>query len=298
LNPAVVAVVFLGFTSIVSGCAFGRKIDYRGMSDLRVAYKIKPSLTIGVLDQRDVKADADDWVGVFKSGFGIPYPVHTASGRGLSADLGELLRDSLIRRFDVKQVVMRAGTEDRTARSLVKPDGEGAGILVTLRRWETSVYMRMVLTYDVGLEVFDSKGASLAFTSQAGEDILQDSNRKRPTLEAAVASIFSELFNNKDVRRALEGPGDVAPPQTVAPAASGSELRQPLRAGGAPAPSQSVPPPPQPAPGSIPEPSRIPARPAAQTAPNAAAKAKCTVDQILKMNEMKFSDAQIKAACD
>lgn len=52
---------------------------------------------------------------------------------------------------------------------------------------------------------------------------------------------------------------------------------------------EQLPPPP-------PAASTVPAQPAPPAA--AGAKAKCTVDQVLKMKEMKFSDAQIKAACD
>lgn len=318
----------MALASAASGCAFGHKIEYRGVSNITLDYKLRSSSVLGVIDRRDARNE--DWVGLQKSMVGIPYPVGTTSGRPLATDFGELLAGSLNRRFAVSQIVVPRGSDDRTARRIIGPADDSFGILVTLKRWETSAMFKMVLTYDVGLEVFDSKGNTLAFTSAAGEEVFDQSNVKRPTLDVAVSSIFSDLFNHAEVQQALGAPpkapvagaerqgpigtGFSPPPPGVEPqpAKSGStaattppaDARRPLKSGTPPSSIESQPPPATPAtPTESTQPplqgkaARSPAKPT-PPAEKPREKAKCTVDQILKMKEMKFNDGQIKAACE
>lgn len=272
-----------------SGCAFGNKLEYRGTPDIAEGYKVEAPVLLGVVDRRADAADkGDNWVGVQRSLAGIPYRVVTASGRPLATDVGEALTASLVKDgFAARQVLVPTGAGDRVAEGLVKPV-EGRGILLVIRKWATDLYLKMTVTYDLGIEVIDSAGKLLAEASFAGEDVIDQSNVKKPkrmSASATIASLFGDLLKANNVRGALLGETLAVP--SSAPAT-------------APAAVPTMPTPPARTSAQAPPPNPVqPLSPASKPGTAQPAQAqKCSVEQVMKMKDLKFSDAQIKAACE
>lgn len=271
-----------------SGCAFGHKLEYRGTPEIGEGYRVETPVRFGVVDRRSEVADkGDNWVGVQRSLTGIPYQVVTASGRPLATDVGEALTASLVKDgFAAKQILVPTGAGDRVAEGLVKSEG-GLGILLVIRKWATDVYFKMNLTYDLGVEVIDSAGKPLAEASVAGDDVVDQSNKEKPkrmSPPVTMASLFGDLLKTNNVRRALLGETAVAPlsaPATVppAPATPTSSTRTT-------------------APAATPKAAQAPPSASKPLSPQPAQAQKCSVDQVMKMKDLQFSDAQIKAACE
>jgi hypothetical protein len=195
--------------SVLTGCAFGQKISYTGASDFRIPENTAKTVSLAVSDKRpDVVAGDHSlhWVGYSRPPLGIPYGVHTESGRPLSDDLASLLQSTLSKHNVVAQIVSTQPFEDRqvvVARLVSYRNSKN--IIVTLNDWKTDSYvgLSVSLYHSVTLEVTDSKGRYLGRSSSVGVKSLSSGY----PLSVAVTDIFQELFNAPEVREALEGSG-------------------------------------------------------------------------------------------
>jgi len=103
-------VLRLGIIALLTtGCAFGQRIEYRGVSDFKFSYSGKERFTVAVQDIRSYIINSDKkltFVGLSKSLYGIPYNVNTKSGKPLADDFGSLISETLNRQgisaFQVK----------------------------------------------------------------------------------------------------------------------------------------------------------------------------------------------------
>src|SRR5256885_13519900 len=156
--------------------------------------------------------------------------------------------------------------------------------------------MNMNLTYDVGLEVVDSSGKLLAEAALKGEDVIDKSNRQKPkraTPSAAAVALFEDLLKVNNIRAALSGetpaaatPPNGAPTRTATEAAASSPAKS-----AAPTVSST-------SRSDIKETQRSQSAPTRENPQAAQPERKCSVEQVMKMKDLKISDAQIKAACE
>jgi hypothetical protein len=193
--------------SVLTGCAFGQKINYTGASNFQIPENVSKTVALAVLDKRPDVVAGDhslQWVGYSRPPLGIPYGVHTESGRPLSDDLASFLQSSLSTHNVVAQIVSTQPFEDRqvvVARLVSYRNLKN--IIVTLNDWKTDSYvgLSVSLYHSVVLEVTDSKGRYLGRSSSVGVKSLSSGY----PLSAAVTDIFQELFNAPEVRGALVG---------------------------------------------------------------------------------------------
>jgi hypothetical protein len=184
--------------TILTGCAFGQKISYTRVSYFQVPPNIQKQVGLAVSDKRPAVVSGDhslQWVGYSRPPFGIPYGVHTATGRPLSDDFVSLLQSSLANHSIVAQTVSTQPFESREVvvqrlASLNVP----RSFLVTLNEWKTDSYVGLLVSlyYSVTLEAIDAKGRSVTTASAAG---VRDISGSYP-LDWAVRDIFTELFNS------------------------------------------------------------------------------------------------------
>ena len=194
-------------TSVVTGCAFGQKISYTGISSFAVPEDAPKKVGLAVSDKRPDVVAGDhslQWVGYSRPPLGIPYGVHTESGRPLSDDLASLLQSSLAVHRIVAQTVSTQPFEDRqviVARAISNPNPRT--FIVTINDWHTDSYVGLItsLHYSVNLEVVDEKGRSLGVASSVG---VRDLGSSYP-LSSAVRDIFAELFNSEQIRPVIAG---------------------------------------------------------------------------------------------
>lgn len=192
--------------SLLTGCAFGQKISYTGVSNFQAPEKTSKALGLAVSDKRPAIVSGDhslQWVGYSRPPLGIPYGVHTESGRPLSDDLVSLLQSTLANQNIVAQTVTTQPSEDRQVIvARLTSHQNPRNILVTLNEWKTDSYVGLAVSlyYSVTLEVTNAKGEHLARSSSAG---VKEISGAYP-LFVAVTDIFQELFNAPEVKKALE----------------------------------------------------------------------------------------------
>jgi hypothetical protein len=191
--------------SILTGCAFGQKISYTGVSSFQIPENTSGTVGLAVSDKRPAVVAGDhslQWVGYSRPPLGIPYGVHTESGRPLSDDLASLLQSTLATRNVVAQIVSTQPFEDRqvvVARLVSYRNPKN--VIVTLNDWKTDSYvgLSVSLHYSVTLEVTDSAGRYLGRSSSVGVRSLSSAY----PLSTAVTDIFQELFNAPEIKLAL-----------------------------------------------------------------------------------------------
>ena len=160
---APVRVACLLVLCVTAGCAFGHRYDYRQPFPLAKEHNLA-SVTVSVLDQRPfVKDDGSggDFVGYLRSLGGIPYPVRTASGKPLAADLAESFATSLTDVGLHTEPVMLSGERDSAVVRKIVSNRADRHLLFNVREWETDYYFRTTFTYDVSLSVYDPRGRAL-----------------------------------------------------------------------------------------------------------------------------------------
>ncbi len=202
---------------------------------------------------------------------GIPYPKHTDSGEPLATDLGKQLRWMIPQAYQLFRIYeVRPAKDSAEAREAARPrhPDEKFGLLFTVYDWHNEISSRMNLRHDVGLEVVGPDGRTLATRRST-----LDERFSQPELSQQTAAIFFRLLNAPTVVAALEGTPATG---ALTPASSGAVAPAPATDDPTPWPSET--------------------QPAAQPPP--ATRPKCSVDQVLKLSELKFTDAQIKAACE
>jgi hypothetical protein len=191
--------------TLITGCAFGQKINYTGISAFGVPENTPKQVGLAVSDKRPAVVAGDhslQWVGYSRPPLGIPYGVHTESGRPLSDDLASLLQSSLSVYRIVAQSVSTQPFEDRQVIvARVTSNQNPRSFIFTLNDWKTDSYVGFVtsLHYSVTLEVIDSEGRTLGVASSVGVRSLSSSY----PLHSAVRDIFHELFNAEQVREVI-----------------------------------------------------------------------------------------------
>ena len=198
---------------LLSACAFGTKVKY-DFNDIKFDVKPTQEIIVGVIDLRSyvVKGEKkENFVGLQRSGGGIPYGVVTASGRPLSDDMANSIAQALRHAGGTAKMVHLAPgstAEDGVAR-LLRETGERA-VLVIIMSWKSDVYGSSGnLNYSLILNVVDSDGQRLADEQTSG--VRNFSSGSAWTVAAAgkyVPKIFrdllAELFNRSSVRTALK----------------------------------------------------------------------------------------------
>ena len=191
--------------TVVTGCAFGQKISYTGVSSFSVPENTPKKVGLAVSDKRPgVVADDHSlqWVGYSRPPLGIPYGVHTESGRPLVDDLASLLESSLAVHHIVAQTVTTQPFEDRQVIvARVISNQNARNFIFTLNDWHTDSYVGLItsLHYSVNLEVVDASGRTLGVASSVGVKSLSASY----PLSSAVSDIFKALFNAEQISSAV-----------------------------------------------------------------------------------------------
>jgi hypothetical protein len=186
---------------LLTGCAFGQKISYTGMSAFGVPEGTPKKVGLAVSDKRPAVVAGDhslQWVGYSRPPLGIPYGVHTESGRPLSDDLASMLQSSLAVYKIVATTVSTQPFEGRdVVVARVTSNGNARNLLFTLNEWKTDSYVGLIVSlhHSVTLEVLDAQGRTLGVSSSVGVKSLSSSY----PLSTAVRDVFNELLNAEQV---------------------------------------------------------------------------------------------------
>lgn len=255
--------------AVFSGCAFGSKMSFD-----KTILAIPPSsgeIAVAVWDARPYVLSGEkspEWVGLQRSGWGIPYGVHTQSNTPLSQEFAQSIINSFRQSGATpNSIAIPNRTASAEAVTQILPN-RGKVALLEISEWKTDTLSDINFAYDLKLKLV-SNGALVAEERVYGNEKLKGSmwNPIGASERVAVAKQkekLDQLFSSALIRNAL----------TSSPDKRGNRL-------------QSV----------------AAASPAALTAPMTAPKSSpeaagnCSVEQVLAMKSSGLSDTQIRAAC-
>lgn len=253
IKPFAIAISF----TILSGCVWGQKIDYRG-SGMVITPPITGKIGVSVLDRRPYVVSGEksaQWVGLSRNVYQMPFGVHTTSGRPLADDLAGTIvaclktnsTDAVPISVDPSATLTDYATSLRNIEAL-------KGLQIELRQWRTDVgIFNSDFDYDVLARTISPSGEVLGQASQSGHNRLG----RELTLETVMSQLFNRLLSAREL--ALHSPVP-------------SVIATDTRASSSP-PNSSA--------------SRSPKD----------SRSKCTTNQILQMNGMGMTADQITAAC-
>jgi hypothetical protein len=155
--------VFLA--ALASGCAIGVKHDYVSQPP-NLPVSTSNQVTVVTQDVRpgivSNKRPAS-YVGRQRGGYGNPWDVKTKDHRAFADVVTEVVGKALEQKgVRVKMVsVSPQATADQVKQAL-RQSGSSRGLLITIRDWDSDVYVNVNLDTDFKAEVFDQYGYALA----------------------------------------------------------------------------------------------------------------------------------------
>lgn len=197
---------------VLSGCAVGNKYDYKSVRAPIPKTAGKNSIAVATVDRREylINAEvADNYVGMTRDGFGIPFRVSTKSKAPLSTDLSDAVAASLTDAgYQAKAISGFSVSNTSAAKSKLLATPARRHILVTINKWESDTLVNTQLTTDFTVEVFDANGKLLASDSYTEvKDLCGDFwnpvIHARKTVLAETSRILAILFSSPKISRAL-----------------------------------------------------------------------------------------------
>lgn len=197
---------------LCGGCAFGHKYNYHDVVPTLEATGTG-QLEVATHDQRPyvVSGGTDPtFVGLSRSGYGIPYPVYTQSDRPLAEDMTQVICSALTKKgFQCVPIIVAANASPSEVRRKLQERASTLAILLVLNEWKSDTHVDTTLAYNATLSILDPRGTTIAETQIQGRDIL-GSNFWDPIGVAytAVPQMFKkkleELLNHPSVIAALQ----------------------------------------------------------------------------------------------
>ena len=255
-------------TGVLSGCAFGQRISYTEPT-LISAPKSTPPLLIVTADDRPYVRSGNknpNWVGLMRSGFGIPYGVHTRSGKPFADDVQSLVTNSLKQQnVDIVGLSLPSGTKQTELESAQLSNPGRTLMLLSIRDWKTDVYFRAGLKYDLSLTIYDRSLKEVTSEQVSGDTTLNSSNPRLSSPTAALGGFIETLLSRPEIVTSLNSFANQSSPVITEKIAPSNSKK---------------------------------AKAAEHPSARAGMSNECTTAQILTMKSSGLSAEQIGAACD
>jgi len=196
---------------LLGACAFGNTIDYRSQP-LELAAKTDKPVVVGVDDKRPYVVSKDntpEFVGVIRSAGGIPYGVHTTSGKPLAADFSASIVKALgANGVSASEVTILVSATADTGLKALTGTGAQRCLLVTIVDWKSDKYFNTTLTYALKADVFDAAGKVIASNAVQGTTpISGDISHPTENLERNATGIaqkaMKQLLDDSKILEAL-----------------------------------------------------------------------------------------------
>jgi hypothetical protein len=195
---------------LFSGCAFGTQMNYRDTEISVPAFR--SPLGLAVWDQRNYVVSGDkseQFIGVQRSGWGIPFGVHTASGLPLSVEF----RQAIQRGLEKKKIqVIPLDTTVRVSKNEIIISQQKANaplnLLITIAEWKSDTMNNVSFSYDIIAEVFDKAGNLIAQKRVQGSKDLDASfwnpiGSSERLMNKQQQDVFGEVFSSPEIKGVL-----------------------------------------------------------------------------------------------
>jgi hypothetical protein len=171
-------------------------------------------LAVGVVDHRPYVLSGDKaptFVGLQRSGVGIPYNVNTQSGKPLATDFSGAMSKALTDKgYKVTEINLAPADTVDAARTKLGAEKAGRRILLEVREWKTDTYAEAALHYGLYLDVMDETSAVIGHAESAGTNNLGgsfwDIDPAASAAEVASAAFkrkLNDLFREPAIQAAL-----------------------------------------------------------------------------------------------
>ena len=208
------AVWAAGLALMLGACAFGNTTDYQNQTPVLAATTGNP-VAVAAYDQRPYVLSGKNsatYTGVTRAAIGVPYGVHTTSGKPLADDFSTAVANGLSAKGIQTTVVTVPYTESReqVIKTLLN-QGKPRSLLLTIEDWESDQYIDASLTFSLKAEVFDSAGAVLAsntVTSRRGMSgnffAIQPHTGVSAQASLIAQQVLQQLLNDQKIVQALQ----------------------------------------------------------------------------------------------
>jgi hypothetical protein len=198
---------------VLSGCAAGNKYDYKSVRAPIPKTAGKNTIAVATVDRREylINAEvADNYVGMTRDGFGIPFRVATKSKAPLATDLSDAVAASLTEAgYQAKAVSGFSVLNTAAAKSRLLSTPANRHILITIKKWESDTLINTELITDFTVEVFDTNGKLLASGNYTATKDLPGNFYEplflhaRKAILAETSRILALLFSSPKISHAL-----------------------------------------------------------------------------------------------
>ena len=168
-------ILSLSIITLLSACAFGTRMSFENTSLL-----LPPTaeqIQVAVWDARPYVLSGDktpSWVGLQRSGWGIPYGVHTQSGAPLAAEFAKAISGGFTKNGVSSSIVTLPATAKDKATVLASLPTNGKVLLLELNDWKTDTLTDINFDYDLRLNVLNN-GKVITTESTKGNEKLDGS---------------------------------------------------------------------------------------------------------------------------
>lgn len=194
----------------LSGCAVGNQYGYTA-ADVGlplVADNEATPIAVGAQESRPYVlsgSKAPTFVGLQRGGFGNPFDVTTASGRGFGEDAADVL-GTLLQRAGYPVATSDLYANRETFLAELKERGVEKGLYLDIREWKTDIYISITLHWDLTLTVLNANGEVLAESTDYGQEAIGAGRFEKDNAIAASLALSTKLaglFNDPAVKAAM-----------------------------------------------------------------------------------------------
>ena len=207
-----IVLVLLCVVPLCGGCAFGQKYNYHDVVP-RLDATGSGQLVVMTHDQRPYVVSGEtppDFVGLLRSGFGIPYPVYTQGDRPLAEEMTYVTCNALTKQgFQCVPVPVAASAKPNEIRRKLQEHAGMSAVFLELHEWKSDTHTDTALAYDVTLRILDPHGTPTAETHIQGRDVLGGSfwnplSFAHTAVPQALQKNLEELLNAPMIITALQ----------------------------------------------------------------------------------------------
>ncbi len=192
--------------AVLMGCAVGNKYSYE-TANVALPFTGEGEIGVAVVDNRSYVLDGSkdaSFVGVQRAALGNAWSVTTESGKPLTEAMATPLERGLSKSgFAVTPLAIGSPADVQAG---VAAGGKDKNVVLTVNDWQTDIYMKLTLAYDLLLQIVSGDGETLAENSMRGDEVIGGTGFETQNSEnsaAAYETKIGRLFNSDEIKAAL-----------------------------------------------------------------------------------------------
>lgn len=204
-------VFYLILACLLSSCAFGTKMNL-AETQLNLSPNKLDTFSVVVWDARPYVLSGEkspEWIGLQRSGWGIPYGVHTSSGATLAQDFSRLIGSNFSRAGVSINSNIAAVPGTKSREQALTSIESGKKLLVTINQWKSDTMADVSFEHDILCEVISKDGKTLVAEKSFAKEVLEGGfwNPIAASEKSVVAKqklIMEDLLNRASIVEALK----------------------------------------------------------------------------------------------